>query len=415
MRTRMRDTGSALAVDRSRIGWWLFIAILALAAAFLAYSFVGLLVLGIFGYYATRPICQRLGEIIDSDSVAAGVTVLLVLVPIIVVAIYAGFQVFQQVQQLVNSSAGPLSIVESYLNIGALPAEQRETLTSVLRNPRQLLTTPQQTIQSILQAGVAALSAVVSTLLLVSLAIALSYFLLQNDNDLAEGLRRLFGGEDTTAYAYAATVDEDLESVFFGNLLFVIAMSAIAAVAYWGTNVLAPQELQIPLIFTLAFLTGVASLIPIVVGKIIYLPVVGYLAMQAVRTEGNQLVFVGGALVAYFLLLDILPQTFLQPYISGRHLDMMMMMFAYLLGPILFGWYGFFLLPIVFIVMLEAVRIVLPQLVHGGPITPDTSIGESIGSDPLEAREEAAAGDDDSDDSDSESDGANGDSAPNTG
>ena len=28
------------------------------------------------------------------------------------------------------------------------------------------------------------------------------------------------------------------------------------------------------------------------------------------------------------------------------------MMFGYILGPILFGWYGFFLLPILFIVTL---------------------------------------------------------------
>ena len=118
----------------------------------------------------------------------------------------------------------------------------------------------------------------------------------------------------------------------------------------------------------------------------IYLPIVAYLGFQAVRSGGSFL-FVGGALVAYFLILDILPQTFLQPYITGRQLDMLVLMFGYILGPILFGWYGFFLLPIVFIVMLEAIRIVLPELVRGEALTPDVSLGEGVGTDPQSARD----------------------------
>ncbi|MFC6826110.1 AI-2E family transporter [Halopelagius fulvigenes] len=380
--------------DRARIGWWVFILVLAAAAAFIAYSFVGMFVLGVFGYYATRPIYQRLKSTLGSDSISAALTLLVVLLPIFALVSFAGFQLFQQIQQSLGGVTGPLALVEQYFGIGPLGSEQRRTLASVLQNPQQLVTNPQQTLQKVLQTGLQVVSAIISTLLLLALAVTLSYFLLKNDEELSDALRRLFGGGDTTAYAYASAVDEDLESVFFGNFLFVVVMAIIAAAAYWGTNVLAPSGLSVPMVFVLAFLTGVASLIPIVVGKVIYLPVVGYLGLQAIRLGGNQLVFVAGVLVAYFLLLDILPQTFLQPYITGRQLDMVMMMFAYLLGPVLFGWYGFFLLPIVFILMLEAIRIVLPELVHGEALTPTASIGESVGADPVSAREESLDGDD---------------------
>jgi len=390
----MNDPRSALPDSRARVGWWLFVLALAALAAYITYSFVGLFVLGIFGYYATRPIYQRLGSVVDSDSIAAGVTVLLVLVPIVVLALYAGFQVFQRTQEFLGNAANPLALVGNYLNTGALPQEQQRMLASVIQNPQQLVTNPQETAQTLLQIGVAVFSALVGTLLFLALAITLSYFLLQNDQELSDGLRQLFGGEDSTAYAYATAVDSDLESVFFGNLLFVVVMFAISAVAYWGTNALAPGALQIPIPFVLAFLTGVASLVPLVVGKLVYVPVVVYLALQSLRAGGNYLPFVGGALVVYFLLLDILPQTFLQPYITGRQLDMVVMMFAYLLGPVLFGWYGFFLLPILFILMLEAIRIVLPQLVRGEPLTPTVSLGESVGTDPGLVRERSAAGDD---------------------
>lgn len=67
---------------------------------------------------------------------------------------------------------------------------------------------------------------------------------------------------------------------------------------------------------------------------------------------------------------------------------MLVLLFGYILGPILFGWYGFFLLPIVFVLMLEAIRIVLPELVHGEALTPDVSLGEGVGTDPQSAREQ---------------------------
>lgn len=375
----MVDVSFELSVGRDRVGWIVFFCILAIAAAYIAYSFVGLIVLGVFGYYATRPIYARMDGVIDSDSIVAGLTVLLVLVPIVALTFYAGFQIFQHVQTFLGSTDHPLGLISSYLNVSALPVQQQRKLASAFQNPRQFVTNPQQTLRTVFSVGVKVVSALISTLVFVGLAISLSYFLLQNDDDISGGLRRLFGGKETTAYAYATAVDKDLESVFFGNLLFVLAMSVVAAIAYWGTNALAPEPLHVPMIFVLAFLTGVASLIPIVVGKLVYLPVVGYLGLQSVQAGGDHLVFVGVVLVAYFLVLDILPQTFLQPYITGRKLDMMILMFAYILGPILFGWYGFFFLPIIFIVMLEAVRIPLSELVHGETLTPTVTMGESFG------------------------------------
>jgi len=89
------------------------------------------------------------------------------------------------------------------------------------------------------------------------------------------------------------------------------------------------------MVLVAGFLTGLASLIPVVVGKIVYIPIVALLGFQAVSTDQDgSLVFVGVVLVAYVLLLDILPQSFLQPYLSGR---LILLLFAYL-GPILFGW-----------------------------------------------------------------------------
>jgi predicted PurR-regulated permease PerM len=381
--------------ERSRMGWWVVVLVLAATAVFLTYSFVGLVVLGVFGYYAARPIYQRLSTAIDADGIVAGLALSVLIVPVIVLVLYTGLQLVQQLQQFLGTTGSTASLIQQYLGLGPLSNQQQQALRALLQQQSgQLIANPRQMLRTLFQMGLRVVGAVVGALLLLALAVTFSYFLLKHDDGLEDGLIELFGGRDTTAYAYATAVDEDLESVFFGNLVFVIAMSVIAASAYWATNMLAPQGLSVPMVPVLAFLTGIASLIPIVVGKVVYVPVVAYLAFQALRTSSVALAFVGGVLVAYFLALDILPQTFLQPYITGQQLDMILLMFGYLLGPLLFGWYGFFLLPIVFIVMLEAIRIILPELIHGDTLTPNVVLGENVGSNPRTNREEAAAEDD---------------------
>jgi len=371
--------------ERSRIGWWLFVALLAAVAAYLAWRFVGLLVLGVFGYYATRPIGDRVGEVVGRDWLAAGITVLLVLVPVIALSLYAGSQLLLALRGFLTGTADPVALLGQYFGLGDVSLAERQSLASALENPRTFVSNPRQRAVTVLQTGGSVASAVAGTLLLLALSVTLSYFLLKYDDDIAGALRQLFGGRDTVGYAYATAVDADLESVFFGNLLFVAIMSVLAGLAYLGTNLLAPAGLAVPMVAVLAVLTGAASLIPLVVGKVVYVPVLALLAVQAVRSSGAALAFVGATAVVYFLALDFLPQTFLQPYISGRHLDGIVLMFAYLLGPVLFGWYGFFLLPIVFVAILEAVRIVLPELLHGERLTLDATMGESVGADPQSA------------------------------
>lgn len=400
----MSDSPVAPPQDRSRLGWWLFVALLAVVATLIAYEFIGILVLAIFGYYATRPINDRLATAIDSDDVAAWATVLVVLIPLLLLVFYAGIQLALQAQQ----ALGSIGVLPQDL-LQALPVEQRTALQSAFRNPTRLLSNPQRILDVATMIG-SVLGVISGVLLRISLAITLTYFLLANDKALADGFRRIFGGTDSTAYAYGVALDEDFESVWFGNFLFVLVMAVIATVTYWWTNLVAPSGLHIPMVLVLGFLTGVASLIPLVVGKVVYLPVIAALGLQASQAQGTPYLFVGIVLVVYFFVLDFLPQTFVQPYITGRQLDTVMMMFGYLLGPILFGWYGLFLLPMIFIVILEAIRIVVPNLVRGEPMTTEVEIGEAVGTTPRATRD-AVPETDGSDDAEEtvsdESEGAN--------
>ena len=67
-------------------------------------AFLGAIVLGIFGYYATRPINDRVAAVVDSDEIDAWLTVLVVVLPLLLLVAYAGFRLFDQAQQVL---AGP--------------------------------------------------------------------------------------------------------------------------------------------------------------------------------------------------------------------------------------------------------------------------------------------------------------------
>ena len=366
------------ALSRHRIGWWGYVVALVVVAALIGYAFLDLLTLGVFGYYATRPISDRVESVVESDELAAAATVLTVLVPVFLVAVYAGLQIVRQLRHRFDGGLVSL-LTDRFGNVDAIPASLFASPRRLLENPPSLGQVTQFLSGPRLERALGVLGSLFDTLLLLALATVLAYALLRYDDAIAEIFAALVGGRETTAYTYGLAVDDDLESVFYGNLLFVLAMSVIATAAYGGTNALAPPGLRVPLLLPLGFLTGVASLIPIVVGKVVYLPVVAYLGLSAMETGGRGLPFVAVVLVGYFLLLDVLPQTFLQPYVTGKHLNTLVLLFAYILGPIFFGWYGFFLMPIVFVLFVEAVRIVLPELIHGESIDPTADVAEQMG------------------------------------
>lgn len=49
-------------------------------------------VLAVFAYYATRPICRQLARVVDSNRVAAGLTILLLMAPIVLLIVFTEYR-----------------------------------------------------------------------------------------------------------------------------------------------------------------------------------------------------------------------------------------------------------------------------------------------------------------------------------
>jgi predicted PurR-regulated permease PerM len=114
--------------------------------------------------------------------------------------------------------------------------------------------------------------------------------------------------------------------------------------------------------------------------KIVYVPLVLYLGGRA-ALEGRGFGFVVTVTVVSIVIVDLIPDLILRPYVSGRGLHTGTVMFAYILGPVLFGWYGLFLGPLILVLVFHFARLVLPELLAGkrleaGAIDPGAAEGD---------------------------------------
>ncbi|WP_245800247.1 hypothetical protein [Haladaptatus litoreus] len=64
-------------------------------------------------------------------------------------------------------------------------------------------------------------------------------------------------------------------------------------------------------------------------------------------------------------------------------------LFAYILGAVLFGWYGLFLGPFLLVLVVQFANIVLSDLIHGLPFSPIPTETTAIGTDPTDAKVDA--------------------------
>ena len=349
-------------IDWSRVTWLLFGLALTATLGFVAYSFVGTFVFGVFIYYATRPLYDRLKRRIYPKSLAAATAILSLALPALLLFAYT---VAIAIQEFENFAATrDLGALEDVLLQYGGVSDIFSDPTSIVNDPSFLAT-----VQSILRDAQSYLGFIGNALLHLFVMLAIAFYLLRDGPRLARFVVRRFGDDRGVLQAYMDAIDRDFQSVFFGNILNAIITGIIGALAYSALNYVSPAGLFIPYPFLLGLLTGVASLVPVVGMKLVYVPVAAYLVVRsAPEFEGAWfiLLFVGIS----FVIVDALPDFVLRPYVSGRNLHIGMVMFAYIFGPILFGWYGIFLGPMILVLVVHFTRLVLPELMDGQPIQP---------------------------------------------
>ena len=348
---------------------WLLTGIVLLGVVgYILRSFIGLVVVGLFVYYAARPVYRRLVDQVGHPTLAAGLSIITLVLPMFLLVGYALLIVSRELRRLTDV------VAFSPQQIGLDPATySRLTDPSFLLSPdaRELLTGALS--GSILDSvvSIAETATTLGVILINLLAIVVfAFYLLRDDDRLARWVHTNFDSRQTTLEEFLQAVDRDLSSIFFGNILNAIITGTIAVIAYSVLNVFAPAGTAIPAAALVGLLAGAASLIPIVGMKIIYVPVALYMAVRGVLTAGGEsLWFVVLFAVVSVIVVDSIPDFLLRPYVSGKNIHIGSLMLAYILGPLFFGWYGLFLMPALLVVVVQFAMVVVPSLDLGSSST----------------------------------------------
>ena len=339
----------------SRTVWWALGGVVALVLAWVLFTYNGTFILGLFLYYVTLPAHRRLRRRFR-PSVAATAALFGLAVPVVLLTGYTLAVAGQELARLRGRvDLGPLAQqLEPYLDVPA-----------VVRDPGQLLRNPQvvDVGQAFAEGALSYVPVVGTALIHIFVALAVAFYLLRDGPRFGKWFRETFGDEQGLLDTYLHAVDEDLESVYFGNILNALAIAIVAAFIYTLLNTVAPTD-GIPYPALVAVLAGAASLIPVVGMKIVYLPMAAGLFARA-YVAGDPLWFPTAFLVATVVFVDFIPDLLLRPYVSGRNLHVGLVMIAYILGPLLFGWAGLFLGPFLLVVVYHFIRVVLPTLLNG--------------------------------------------------
>ena len=344
----------------SRIMLWILGLVLAFVLAFVVYEFIGTFVVGLFIYYISKPVYSKLNQDIKSSGLAAFSALVVVALPILLVIGYTlsiGIQEFGK-------------LIHQY---------QLETLAQYLGPYAEIsaVTTPIEQVFSggVVDAIVESVDRIASYIAVIGgvvlhmfLALSIAFYLLTGGPDLSQWVMKNFADDRGIFERYATKVDRSFHQVFVGNILNVLITAAIGVIVYTVIAIwLGDSYTQIPYPAVLGILAGVASLIPIVGMKIIYIPTTLYLLLQGFLSGGqDSLILPIVFLIASFVVVDCIPDLIIRPYVSGKNLHVGMIMFSYIFGPLIFGWYGIFLGPMFCILILHFGELILPEIMEGG-------------------------------------------------
>ncbi len=349
--------------------------VLAGALLFVLYSFVGTFVLGVFLYYATRPIYVRLRRRIRPPTLAAAVALFVLVLPVFLLFWYTaalGLGEFRSLAEL--DLSGYEGLLGPYTDFAGLIEELQTVLQTLVSDPDQLLAESRlrDTLTDVVAAMTEYLGVILTGLLHLFVAVALAFYLLRDGDRLVGWIRANF--TDETLVTYGRAVDADLKTVFFGNILNALLIGTVGAIVFSLLGAIAPPDVPVPVPILLGLLAGAGSLVPVVGMKIVYVPVALYLAGLAVISDPRLLWFPLVFFAVTFVVVDTIPDLVIRPYVSGRNLHVGAVMFAYIFGPLLFGWYGLFLGPLLLVVITDFARVVIPDLFGPNAETVSTSL-----------------------------------------
>jgi predicted PurR-regulated permease PerM len=362
--------------------WLIFGVALFLLLLWIMRPFLDVFIYAIFLYYITRPIKRWLSRHIRNDGLAVLVSLLLLALPIILIISYT----------LLTGLSQLMSVVQGHGLTGVVPSGPLANLTATFSGFQQNVSggrfdigniTSQDWFRSLsgysgsfptIQAVLLALGGTIADILFKAFIIFfVTFALLKDDRRLKEWFEKTFPylmEEHHGLFArYMKGVDTDLQKIFFSNLLSIVFFAIIAVISYHLLNLFAPAALQIPSPILLGILTGVTALIPIIGMWLVVGPLTIYLIVNGL-IAGTLFANIGYFIFMFlfiFIFVTTVPGFVVGPYLARGNVNTGLLMFAYIIGPLVFGITGIFIGAIVLVLLTNYFRTVVPEFSRERP------------------------------------------------
>lgn len=331
---------------------------------YLVSRFIAAFTIAIFLYYSSRNFYHRLDRFQIPTQLRAITTIGLLVVPFLLLISYTIVLLVLEVRTFVQTYPVVESVPDSVAWFEGVNSLPQPTIQGIIEAYQAGQLDP--FIQFGVDHAAFATSLVSGFFLNAFIIVVVTYYLLLEGPTFRAWLLRF--DDDDIVRDFFEAADEELEAVLFGNLLNVIIISLIGIVVFMGYNAVAPTAVEVPYPVLSGALTGVASLIPVIGMKIVYVPL-ALIAAIPVILEGQLplLLYIGGFLAVAIVLVDTIPDIVLRPYLSGNRTHVGLLMLAYIFGPVVLGFYGLFFAPILLVIGLTFADTALPRLLGAEP------------------------------------------------
>ncbi|WP_424359536.1 AI-2E family transporter [Methanocella sp. MCL-LM] len=340
------------------------------------------IVFALFMYYITRPVKRWLHQYIKNEALVALGCLLLLTLPLVAIILYLILFAIGQLNTFLAQSNIPMlppgQLTNVSLSISAVQQSfsqgdfKYESLGTTIQEWYDRLSIYWSHIFSLKDLLYSTGMTIVDATFKIILMLLLAFFLLLHDDRMARWFRKTFPGlvtENNELFVrYFKAVDDDFEKVFFGNVLSIVFFAIIATAVYSILNFFAPDPaFVIPFPVLLGIFSGIAALLPILGGWMVDVPILLYALAQSLinGSFSKYWWYLVVMAITIFVLVENLPNYLLRPFVSHGKVDVGLLMLAYILGPVIFGFPGLFLGAMLLVIITHYFRIVVPEISGG--------------------------------------------------
>ncbi|MCU4751975.1 AI-2E family transporter [Halobacteria archaeon AArc-curdl1] len=348
--------------DQRRLAIGAIVAALFAIVAYVAISFVAVIVFAVFLYYAVRPIYRTLERFDLPRRVRALLALVLFGIPFLVLLAYTIGIIALETQAFIETYDVQDQVLEQALEEFDLTGIDLDELTTVVSEA-----VSQASLGLLFVSMTGAISVIGATVVQLLIVVVLTYYMLIDGPRFVGWLLENYD-ESGVLKTYVDAVDPELSMTLFGNIVNVFITAIVGVITFYTYNAFAPAAVAVPFPALLGALAGLGSLIPVVGIKLVYVPLTVLLAVNAWLTGDLSLLIPVGVLFAVSgVVVDFIPDFFIRAHISGEQTHTGLLLVAYIVGPIVFGFYGLFLAPILLILVINAVFVFVPYVITGEP------------------------------------------------